>query len=109
MPSAAWVEPEGRGRDVWPEPWVAVTDAGLASALLAELRREVVEGYPLMGQSLRVLARSEAADDVLFGLDDGAGVAGVHLTWTGETSPRYPRATIFADLKEWQANVPKWD
>jgi hypothetical protein len=93
----------------WPEPWVAVTDESQRSALLAELARELSPGHVLLGATLRVLAQSEAADDVLFEVEGrNFRLAEVHLTWGRETNPRYPRTAVFLSLEEWRVNLPEW-
>lgn len=93
----------------WPEPWVAVTDERQRSALLAELARELLPGHVLSGATLRVLARSEAADDVLFEVEGcNFRLAEVHLTWSRGTDPGWPWTAVFLDLEEWRANVPEW-
>lgn len=62
-----------------------------------------------VGATLRVLARSEAADDVLFEVTGrNFRLAEVHLTWRGETDPRWPRTAVFLDLADWQASLLEW-
>ncbi len=93
----------------WPEPWVPVTDESQQSALPAELVRELSPGHVLAGAALRVLARSEAADEVLFEVEGrDFRLAEVHLTWRGEMDPRWPRTAVFPDLADWRANLPEW-
>ena len=36
---------------------------------------------------------------------DGGGYAMVHLTWSQETDPRWPVASLFESLTEWRDGV----
>lgn len=93
----------------WPESWAAVTDERQRSTLLAELARELSPGHVLSGTTLHVLARSEATDDMLFEVEGrNFRLAEAHLTWRGETDPRWPRTAVFLDLADWQASLPEW-
>ena len=92
----------------FPDPWFGVTDAALAEFLKVELERAVSERHLLWGASVKVLARSKAADDVLFAVKGRAfALAEVHLTFTGkrEADPRWPRTAVFADLESWRQSL----
>lgn len=80
------------------EPWQAEFD----STLVAELQREIPQGHILFGVSVSPVARRGDRDVVLFSILDGSDrVALVHMTWSIETSPNYPRTKVFESLRSW--------
>ncbi len=84
----------------WLAPWYESSDA----SLVAELEREVCVGHPLWRLSVRLLARRQDCDDVLFEVEDRSGrVAVVHLTFSVEKDPRWPITEIFQSLEEFVA------
>jgi hypothetical protein len=85
----------------WPNHWRDVSDPVEAGQLTAELQRETPYGHRLYGQRLFALARRDDRDDVLFTFEDGQ-VAEVHLTWSAEADPNYPRTNIFDDADVWR-------
>lgn len=85
------------GSGGWSIPWRAESSPRAA----IELAREVGPGHPLWQVSVRVLARRQDCDDVLFALDDGTGrVAVVHLTFQAERDPHWPATELFGDLAD---------
>jgi hypothetical protein len=76
-----------------------------AEVLLSELRTEVSPGHPLHGVSLRAIARSTQADDVLFQFEDGR-VCVVHLTSSGFAERnRCPSHRMFPTFEDWVRKV----
>jgi hypothetical protein len=85
-------------------PWEAVNDAD-ATKLLRELASELSHGHPLFGMKLETVARSVAADDVLFRLRDGR-LAQVHLTCNGKTERLpWPVHHVYTNFAEWAEAV----
>ncbi|MFI2486835.1 hypothetical protein ACH47X_07995 [Promicromonospora kroppenstedtii] len=90
---------------IWPR-WTgfgesdAVTESR-RSAVLAELRRELVRRHPLFGRITGIEAFHAASDDVLARLDDGT-LAVVHPTWSGnpEHSENCPSFVIQGKASE---------
>lgn len=70
-----------------------------ATALQAELKRELCPDHPLYGQEAEPWLISWPDKDVAFALPDGR-VALVHLTYNRETSPDYPFFKVFASKAE---------
>ena len=70
-----------------------------AEALAEELDRELVEGHPLHGRQIRVIARAEPNDDIVVAVDDEVAV--VSLTWTHRKTERPPLPkTVFLTSSE---------
>lgn len=70
-----------------------------ATALQAELKRELCPDHPLYGQDAEPWLISWPDKDVAFTLSDGR-VALVHLTYDRETHPDYPAFKVFASQAE---------
>lgn len=70
-----------------------------ATALQAELRRELCPGHPLYGLEAKPWLICWPDKDVAFSLSDGR-VALVHLTYALETNPVYPFCKMFASKAE---------
>lgn len=70
-----------------------------ATALQAELKRELCPDHPLYGQHAEPWLISWPGKDVAFTLSDGR-VALVHLTHNRETCPDYPFFKVFASKAE---------
>jgi hypothetical protein len=86
------------------EPWCDFIP-GQGDAFLQELRRELSPGHLLEGLELAPLSHSGAADDALFGAEDGR-VFQVHLTFSHRTEqPPLPRCRIYSDADEWAQRV----
>lgn len=82
-------------------PWVTLRDP---KGFEAQLSRELPPGHVLTGIPVQALAREDGSDDVLFDLLDGTGrVAVVHLTFSKNISPEWPRTEIFRSQQEWAA------
>jgi len=80
------------------EPWYATED----ESLLSELRREMSQQHVLYGLPLKVLARRQDRDDVLFEMLDGSSrLAEVHLSWQVESSPAWPSTKLFSNQDTW--------
>lgn len=73
-------------------------------AFVTELKREVVPGHLLYKVPVEAIARRSGTDDVLFAILGSASVAVVHLSYSKETNPQWPRTEFFADLSEWKAH-----
>jgi len=83
------------------EPWYAPSDPG---TLERELAAELSPEHVLAGVKVKVIARRQDQDDVLFELLDGsARVAVVHLTYAGRGNSQWPRATLFENLEAWRS------
>ncbi|MBS0632330.1 MAG: hypothetical protein JSS11_10475 [Verrucomicrobia bacterium] len=76
----------------------------MATALAAELERELGPGHPLKNKKVRAVARRFDCDDVLFVLtEEMPSCAVVHLAYAGrEKSPKWPDTRIFASLDDWK-------
>ena len=84
------------------EPWYEDSSAALAE----ELRLEAPPGHVLHGVSVSTRARRQDQDDVLFELMDGtARFAVVHLTYSRESDPRWPRTRLFANADAWLVSI----
>jgi hypothetical protein len=74
-------------------------------ALEAELATELSTGHPLHGQEIRVVARSEASDDIVVRVSDG-NWALVHLTWRNAAeTPPWPWTTIYTEPADLEREV----
>lgn len=73
--------------------WTALGAAD-AERFEVELAREVAEGHPLFGERVRAVAVRELMKEVIFWLPVERRWAWVHLTWTTETSPKWPRVDV---------------
>lgn len=83
----------------WLIPWHAESSPQAAT----ELAREVCPGHPLWQLPVRVLARRQDCDDVLFALEDGTGrVAVVHLTYQAAHDPLWPSVELFDDFEDFR-------
>jgi hypothetical protein len=80
---------------VFLEPWSSFLE--FAGNFAAELHREAIAGH------ITALAQHIDSDEVLYQLNDGSGVAVVHLTWIGEPeqSSEWPDKKIFPTLEDW--------
>ena len=81
-------------------PWFAAT-AEQARRFEAHLQRELRPRHVLHGRAVSAIAGRVDADDVLFALGDGSGVALVHLTYARRpaAAAEWPATTIFASLE----------
>jgi hypothetical protein len=92
---------------VWLKPWYPVEDG---SRLEAELSRESPLTHPLYGQQTHAVARRTDNDDVLYYLPHGeVPLAVVHLTWSVESNPNFPRTGFYSSLHEWVEACMKVD
>ena len=73
----------------WLEPW-ALLGGGRALELEKELRRELSWKHDLSGRRCVAVALRGDQDDVAF-VVDSSSLAIVHLTWSVETGPDFPR------------------
>jgi hypothetical protein len=90
----------------WDADWSAINDPDEARRLERELAREVAPTHVLSGRKVTAIGRRARRDDVLFRLDDGT-FAQVHLTWSVERDPFWPRTERYASFAEWQAVLPE--
>ena len=87
-----------------PNPWSAVPTER-AARLDAELQRELVRSHRLHGVDVHAVATRDDCDDVLF-LGASGDVFCVHLTWSAESSPAYPRTQAYRNLDEFAHRWP---
>jgi len=73
--------------------WTALSAAD-AEHFEVELAREVAEGHPLFGEPVRAVAVRELKKEIIFWLPVERRWAWVHLTWTKETSPKWPSVDV---------------
>jgi hypothetical protein len=86
------------------EPWCDFVP-GQGDAFLDELRRELSPGHALEELKLIPLGHSSAADDALFGTEDGR-VFQVHLTLSHRAEePPLPRCLAYSSADEWVKEV----
>ena len=85
------------------EPWEAPADDAQRQHFEDELQSELAEGHVLFGKQVTTLAHRVDRDDVLFAVDSGPRVAVVHLTYSAESSPRYPLTKIYDSLEDFAA------
>lgn len=88
-----------------PESWFTV-DGETASALEAELARELPPSHQLCGRRLVAIAKRERRDDVLFRLPNGK-IYWVHLTRTVETDPRWPSTESYENMEDFLERWPR--
>jgi len=86
--------------DAFLEPWEEAADDAQRRHFETELQSELAEGHVLFGRQVTMLAQRVDRDDVLFEIDGGPRVAVVHLTYSAETSPRYPMTKLYESLGE---------
>ena len=83
-----------------PEGWMPLRGDD-RDLMLAELKREILPGHILAGQSLLPLLRRRGRDDLLVRTVGRKSTLWlVHLTWRAETDPSWPRAKSFESLSE---------
>jgi hypothetical protein len=90
------------------EPWEPLS-SDQVKQFSSELNRELTAQHPLHGLPMTPVARSKAADDVLFSMKNGQ-VAMVHLTWSGQPeAPPWPRHKRYPTLDAWaeQLMIPE--
>lgn len=86
------------------DPWCEFIP-GQGEVFLEELKRELSPGHPLYGTELLPLGHSGAADDALFGAEDGR-VFQVHLTLSRRAEqPPVPRTRVYVNADEWVQQV----
>lgn len=71
-----------------------------AEALVAELRREIAAGHRLNGVAVEAIAVRKHLKDTIFWLPTERQWANVHLTWSVETQPQWPRAELHAEWSD---------
>lgn len=90
------------------EPWHPCDDTRFEK----ELARELCEKHVLYGVPAKIIARRQALDDYLFELSDGR-FANVHLTWSHESNPTWPRTEIYDSEEhmrsEIQQHIDEWN
>lgn len=86
-----------------PEGWYSV-DGHAAKAAEKELARELHLSHALYGMKVSAIARRQDSDEWLLQLD-AERVAQVHLTYAVESTAKWPRARIFANMQEWRQAV----
>ena len=110
------------GSFLWPKPWVRILADYVPlhveeeptetpqKLLNDELHREVPEGHVLYGLETEVVAVCTVTHkDFVFVTDDESKpMAIVHLTWSLETDPRWPRTQTFPSLEALEMEIRKW-
>jgi len=86
----------------WRAPWSRDV-AETIRRFDAELVREVKPGHPLYDRPARAYASRCDQDDVLFLLGQPPALAVVHLSWSPQERPPWPRMTIYATVAEFVA------
>ncbi len=82
------------------------SDTDRATALLAELKREVPPGHVLRGARVSVVAHRDGTDDILCRhVDDPSRFTVVHLTWLGreEIDAQHPAVEADGDFDSFLA------
>jgi hypothetical protein len=85
------------------EPWYEEENQNF----IQELKKEVSVAHILWGKNLKVIAKREDCDDILFQVENADfDYAVVHLTWTSkvELNAIYPRTRTY---KTWDELVEK--
>jgi len=85
---------------VLPARWWEITDAAEAQELESELERETPVGHPLRDTEVHAVACRRHRKDVVFWLPVLQSWALVHLTWTVETEPHWPRVSLHDSWSE---------
>ncbi|WP_425618945.1 hypothetical protein NA78x_002666 [Anatilimnocola sp. NA78] len=107
----------------WSHPWIKIPDDYISfpsdhlttvgtphQILNAELHREMPEGHTLYARATEVVAVCTVTHkDFVFVTDDASKpIAIVHLTWSLETNPIWPRTQIIASLEHLKLEIRKW-
>ncbi len=87
------------------KPWEVIRDTPQvqrrADRLSIELQREIPSTHVLFGTTATAIAHRIDQDDVLFELEGQMPLAVVHLTWSREKDPRWPKTTLFKSWEHW--------
>jgi hypothetical protein len=100
------------------DPWEA---AEQPDKLQAQLEEELLEGHPLFGELVKVLAARVDSDDIL--VQTRQGYALVHTSWCRRSKPTlpFPHTVLFQDWdrfleqvyypdrSEWEGDDDGWD
>lgn len=114
----------------WPPPWIKLPDnyvalntdalfaadfddettGGADKVLNDELHREMPEGHILYQLATKVVAVCTVTHkDFVYVTDDpDKPIAIVHLTWSQETNPAWPRTQVISSLHDLELEVQKW-
>jgi len=88
-----------------PENWVLI-DSEVQGKFSDELKKELPSGHVLLGIDATAIARREDRDDFLFLIEHSEyKYAEVHLTWSVESNPNWPSASLFKTVKDWKQEV----
>jgi hypothetical protein len=83
-------------------PWRTLSEGEELKGLQQQLNCEIAKGHELWRTDARIIARSDANDDVMVKLDDGR-YAIVHLTWsTNSGNADWPYTTLFMTAEDAQ-------
>lgn len=88
-----------------PENWELI-DSEVQRKFSDELKREAPSGHVLFGVNASAIAKREDRDDFLFIIEHPEyKYAEVHLTWSIETDPAWPSASLFKSIDEWKQEI----
>lgn len=88
-----------------PGDWFDCRETGDAQRFEDELRRQMAAGHQLESEDLVCVAWRRHMKDTVFWLPSRQQWATIHLTWTVEADPRWPRPS-FHDT--WKGVVADW-
>src|SRR5688500_1556797 len=93
----------------WLEPWEDLT-IGQRELFEKELRRELTKGHLIFGINAQAVGKDGGSDDILFRINNKEfEFALVHLTWSRESNPVFPRTTLYKDWDEFVQKKMKVD
>ena len=81
--------------------WYMIPSTQADGAFVAELNKEIGQDHFLYGKKIRVVAKCESNDDVLYVLRNGTGrdiYYMFHLTYSAHNVDGFPQYEEFADL-----------
>ena len=81
-------------------PWESPVDDAQRTYFEDELRREISQQHVLSGKAVRALGHRVDMDDVVFLVEGGPQVATVHLTYSFESDPSWPRTHFYDSIEE---------
>lgn len=88
-----------------PPNWVFLAEDE-ARRISEELTREVCSAHRLHGVAAEAVARHDRRDDFLFAVGSAQPkYVVVHLTWSAESSPKWPVSTDFLNASDFLQNA----
>jgi hypothetical protein len=106
----------GRGRSTltirWQSRWRAFDAVGREDEFVRKLASETGEmnpQHPLHGKACRIIGwLAPPGKDFILSLVDESAYAYVHLTFSKETDPRWPRSKLFRNVDEVNRFLRDW-